>query len=160
MVARAGEPMSEYEEKSDHEKTALIRDDVERTRMNMSRTALAIEERLSPAHIKEQVADIKQPVLGEYHEAKDHLKEDISHELREAKEKVQVELREAKEKVQEEIREARMAVREATVGKVEHMDRVAQLGSGSSQQKPEDERTPDTHNGISNGISKSYERSL
>lgn len=121
MVARAGEPMSGYEGKSDHEKTSLIRDDIERTRMNMSRTALAIEERLSPAHIKEQVADIKQSVLGEYHEAKDHLKEDITRELREAKEKVEIELREAKEKVQGEIREARMAVREATVGKVEHM---------------------------------------
>ena len=121
MVARAGEPMSGREEKSDGEKTALIRNDIERTRTEMSRTVDAIEQRLSPAHIKEQVADIKQSILGEYHETKDHLKEDITRELREAKEKVQVELREAKEKVQEEIREARMAVREATVGKVEHM---------------------------------------
>ena len=121
MAKGAGEPMSGYDGSGGHDKTALIRSDIDRTRMNMSRTVDAIEQRLSPAHIKEQVADIKQSVLGEYHEAKDHLKEDISRELREAKEKVQVELREAKEKVQEEIREARMAVREATVGKVEHM---------------------------------------
>ena len=120
MVARAGEPMS-GDEKSRNDRTAFIRDDIERTRANMSRTVDAIEERLSPAHIKEQVADIKQSVLGEYHEAKDHLKEDISRELREAKEKVQLELREAREKVRDEIRDTRMAVREATVGKVEHM---------------------------------------
>ncbi len=121
MVARAGEPMSGYEGKGDHEKTALVREDIERTRTNMSRTVNAIEERLSPAQIKQQVADIKLSVLGEYHEAKDHLKEDIAREFREAKEKVQIELRDAKDKVQGEIREARMAVREATVGKVEHM---------------------------------------
>lgn len=76
----------------------------------MSRTVNEIEERLSPAHLKQQVAGLKDSVLGNYHEAKDHLKEDLTRELRGAK-----------DKVQGEIHHARMAVREATVGRVEHM---------------------------------------
>jgi uncharacterized protein (DUF2267 family) len=115
MTAKDGDPGSE------HAKTSAIRGDIERTRDDMSRTVNEIEERLSPAHIKDQVAELKASVLGEYHDAKEHLKEDISRELREAKEKVQEELLDAKEKINGEIQHARTAVREATVGRVEHM---------------------------------------
>jgi len=92
------------------DKTAEIREDIERTRGDMSRTVNAIEERLSPAHLKEQVRSVKESVLGEYHEVKDHLKEDIGRELRTAK-----------GRVEGEIRHAKTAVRDATVGRVEHM---------------------------------------
>jgi hypothetical protein len=104
-----------------NEETAALREGIERTREEMTRTVNAIEERLSPARLKEQVADVKASILGEYHDAKDHLKEDIGRELREAKEKAERELSEAKLKLQAEIHQARTAVREATVGRVEHI---------------------------------------
>ena len=107
------------------DETSAIRSDIERTRGDMSRTVNAIEERLSPAHLKEQIAsvtegmkadiehkvsDLKESVLGNYHEVKDHLKDDIGREVRDAK-----------HVVTDEISHARHAVREATVGRVEHM---------------------------------------
>lgn len=107
------------------DQTALIRGDIERTRGEMSRTVNEIEERLSPAHIKEQVssvtegvkadienkvADLKESVLGSYHEVKDHVVDDLGREMRGAK-----------HKVSDEITHARRAVRDATVGRVEHM---------------------------------------
>lgn len=133
MATRTGEPMSPYQ-KNEEQQTSAIRSDIARTRGNMSRTVDEIEERLSPAHIKEQVSEIKQSMLVEYHDAKDHLKADISRELREAKDKLQGEIEQTKAKVQEEIHEARAALREATVGKVEHMvhdarDTVTDAGS-------------------------------
>ncbi|MDB4941154.1 MAG: hypothetical protein JWP97_688 [Labilithrix sp.] len=105
--------------------TSAIRSDIEKTRGDMSKTVNAIEERLSPAHLKEQfasvtagitsdveakVADLKESVMGGYHEAKDHLKDDLGRELRDAK-----------TLVTDEFTHARTAVRDATVGRVEHM---------------------------------------
>jgi len=110
--------MSDQKPKDD---AAAIREGIERTRGEMSLTVNEIEQRLSPAHIEEQVAELKESVLGNYHEAKDHLKEDLSRELLDAKEKVKSELLEVKEKVQEEIGQARSAVHDATVGRVENM---------------------------------------
>jgi hypothetical protein len=103
------------------DKTAAIRSDIAQTRDDMSKTIEQIEERLSPAHLKEQLADVKQSAIGQYHEAKDHVKDDLSRELEMAKAKVQEEVRAAKLAVQQEIHDARMAVRQATVGKVENM---------------------------------------
>ena len=126
MAKRTGESMTAPNGKIGIEdQTALIRGDIERTRGDMSRTVNAIEERLSPAHLKEQfasvtagitadvehkVAELKESVLGGYHEAKDHLKDDLGREIRGAR-----------HMVSDEITHARAAVREATVGKVEHM---------------------------------------
>ncbi|GAC1352676.1 MAG: hypothetical protein NVS3B20_12690 [Polyangiales bacterium] len=101
--------------------TAAIRSDIEDTRRDMTKTIGQIEERLSPAHLKEQMADLKESALGQYHDAKDHVKDDLSRELESARAKVQEEVRAAKIAVQQELHHARMAVREATVGKVEHM---------------------------------------
>jgi hypothetical protein len=107
------------------DQTAAIRGDIERTRGDMSRTVNEIEERLSPAHLKEQVAsvtagvksdieqkvaDLKESVIGGYHETKDHLKDDLGREIRGAR-----------HMVSDEITHARTAVRDATVGRVEHM---------------------------------------
>ncbi|MEO7095344.1 MAG: DUF3618 domain-containing protein [Polyangiales bacterium] len=103
------------------DKTAAIRSDIAQTRDDMSKTINQIEERLSPAHLKEQLADVKQAALGQYHEAKDHVKEDLSRELEMAKAKVQEEVHAAKLAVQQELHHARMALRDATVGKVENM---------------------------------------
>jgi len=122
------------------DETAAIREGIERTRGEMSATVNKIEERLSPAHIEEQVADLKQSVLGSYHEAKDHLKEDLSRELLEAKEKVKDELLEVKEKVQHEISDARTAVRDATVGKVENM--IQEACAPSALSKAQSRRIP------------------
>ena len=126
MAKRTGESMTVPTGKSgDDDKTAMIRGDIERTRGDMSRTVNEIEERLSPAHLKEQVAsvtagvkadieakvaELKESVIGGYHETKDHLKDDLGREIRGAR-----------HMVSDEITHARTAVREATVGRVEHM---------------------------------------
>lgn len=124
MAKRAGESMTAPDGKVGSD-TEAIRSEIERTRGDMSRTVNEIEERLSPAHIKEQVAavtagvtqnieskvaELKESVLGGYHEVKDHLKDDLGRELSEAK-----------HMVTDEFTHARHAVREATVGRVEHM---------------------------------------
>lgn len=91
-------------------RTAAIRHDIERTRDEMEDTVNAIETRLSPARIKEQITSVKEHALDQFKDAKDQVKHEIVHDLEEAK-----------FKVKNEIGEARAAVREATVGKVEHM---------------------------------------
>ena len=117
MGKRADEPMKP----GAPDKTAAIRNDIAQTRNEMSNTINQIEERLSPAHLKEQIADLKQSALGQYHEAKDHVKDDLGRELELAKQKVQEEVHAAKLAVQQELHDARLAVRAATVGKVENM---------------------------------------
>ena len=84
-------------------KAAALRADIDKTRHDMSGTIRQIEERLSPAHLKEQV-------LEQFHDAK----EKVKHEVRE-------ELLGAKQMVRNEIAEAKHAVRDATIGRVEHM---------------------------------------
>ncbi len=96
------------------DKTATIERDIARTREDMERTVNAIEERLSPAHIKEQVAGIKQDVLDQYQDVKLRVKADVQHEIEAVKQNV----------------------REATVGKVEHImeranDRVRSTGNAA-----------------------------
>ena len=121
MGKRGIEPMSGMSGDDRNPKTAAIKSDIERTRADMSKTVNEIEERLSPAHLKEQVADLKGAVIGNYHDAKDHVKEDLSRELDQAKARLQWEAHQAKLAVQEEIRHAKRAVHEATVGRVQHM---------------------------------------
>jgi hypothetical protein len=91
----------------------------------MSRTVNEIEERLSPTRIKAQldnvtagvmegiegkVAELKDSFVVGYHEAKGQLKDDIGRELKDAR-----------TLVSDEVTHARIAVRDATVGRVEHM---------------------------------------
>src|SRR5690606_30749568 len=78
----------------------------------MSRTVDAIERRLSPARLKEQVTGVKEHVLGEIRDAKNQVKGDLA----------------------DEIGAARSKLRDATVGRVEDMvmdarDRVSDAGS-------------------------------
>jgi len=110
MAKRAGEPMTTRNDLDSADKAALIRDDIERTRSDMSRTVDQLETRLSPAHLKEQVADLKETVLGQFHEAKEHIKDDLKEEIHEVK-----------DKVRGEIAEAKTAAYDATVGRVTHM---------------------------------------
>jgi hypothetical protein len=125
MAKRTGESMTAPDRIGDEDQTAAIRSDIERMRGDMSRTVNEIEERLSPAHLKEQVAnmtagvqadieqkvaELKHSVIGGYHEAKDHLKDDLGRELQGAR-----------HMVSDEITHARTAVRDATLGRVEHM---------------------------------------
>lgn len=105
-------------------RTAAIRHDIERTRDEMEDTVNAIETRLSPARIKEQISSVKEHALDQFKDAKDQVKHELVHDLEEAK-----------FKVKNEIGEARAAVREATVGKVEHMVQRASTqvrGAGTS----------------------------
>ncbi len=82
---------------------AAIRASIEKTRADMSGTVNAIEEKLSPARLKEQV-------LEQFEE----VREKVKHEVRE-------DFVQAKERVRSEIEEAKHAVHDATVGRVENM---------------------------------------
>jgi uncharacterized protein YjbJ (UPF0337 family) len=106
--------MSNVDRNDPSTKAAVIRNDIESTRADMSRTVNQIEERLSPAHLKEQVMeqfhDAKDTVMDELRDAKETVKDDLAREFAQAK-----------GAVREEIQDAKAAVREATLGKVEHM---------------------------------------
>jgi hypothetical protein len=96
--AREGELPDSAEKKAN-----AIRSEIEQTRASMSGTLNQIEERLSPAHLKEQV-------LEQFHDAKEKVKIEVKDEISSAK-----------ELVRHEIQEAKHAMREATIGRVEHM---------------------------------------
>ncbi|MDB4996825.1 MAG: hypothetical protein JWM74_4257 [Myxococcaceae bacterium] len=114
MGKRAGSSMNGADRKNPNIQAAVIRNDIQSTRADMSRTVNEIEERLSPSHLKEQVLeqfhDAKDTVLEELRDAKENVKEDLVREFAQAK-----------GAVREEIQDAKAAVREATLGKVEHM---------------------------------------
>jgi ElaB/YqjD/DUF883 family membrane-anchored ribosome-binding protein len=84
-------------------KAAAICSEIDHTRAQMTGTINALEERLSPARMKEQV-------LSQIHDAKERLKSEVREDLREMKVSIKGELDEAKR-----------AMREATIGRVEHM---------------------------------------
>lgn len=95
---------------TEDQKAAVIRQDIERTRADMTRTVDEIEHRLSPAHLKEQVADLKDTVVDQFHQAKEQIKNDLKGDILEAK-----------GKVREEIADVKTAAYDATVGKAKHM---------------------------------------
>lgn len=113
--------MSNRNALTEEQKAAAIRGDIERTRAEMTRTVDEIEHRLSPAHLKEQVADLKDTVVDQFHQAKEQIKEDLKADLLEAKGKVTEEIAEVKVKVRDEIADVKTAAYDATVGKVSHM---------------------------------------
>jgi ElaB/YqjD/DUF883 family membrane-anchored ribosome-binding protein len=80
----------------DDESTEALRSDIEQTRAEMGQTIEAIKERLAPDNIKESV------------------KEEVKEQLESAKEKI-------KETISEQYHDAKASVREATIGRVEHM---------------------------------------
>ncbi|PLS78530.1 MAG: hypothetical protein CYG59_18050 [Chloroflexi bacterium] len=80
----------------DQGETEEIRAEIEQTRADMSETIEAIQERLSPSHLKEQAQEQFQ---------------DIKEQVR--------------EQVREQFQEAKHMVREATIGRVEHMVQYA-----------------------------------
>ncbi len=100
---------------------AGIVSDISQTRASMSSTVNEIEQRLSPAHIKEQIVELKDSALGQFHEVKDHLKDDLAKEFQEAKGKIEQEMAEARARINQELEHARQAVHDATVGRMEHM---------------------------------------
>ena len=82
----------------DDEKAAALRD-IAATRQEMSHTVEAIEERLSPAHFKEQIQALKKEAVDQFHDAKERVRAEV----------------------REDIASIKNEVREATIGKVEHM---------------------------------------
>ncbi|NUP11547.1 MAG: DUF883 family protein [Polyangiaceae bacterium] len=121
--SRIGEIVVEGAAELDHDdrRAAILRSDIAKTRHEMTHTVDAIEERLSPAHIKEQVTDIKEHLLSEFRDAKDRVRAEVQNEIQDAK-----------GKVIDEVNHARTAVRDATVGKVEHMmERAADTARGA-----------------------------
>jgi len=103
------------------EDATAIRREIERTRAEMSETVELIERRMSPSQLKEQVTDVKEHLLGEFHDAKARFKSEVQGDLDEMKEKVKHDLKDVGERVRGEISDTRAAVRDATIGRVEHM---------------------------------------
>jgi ElaB/YqjD/DUF883 family membrane-anchored ribosome-binding protein len=98
------------DEKRKTDDPAIIAGDIRQTRQQMSQTVNAIEERLSPAHIKEQVTSVKEHVVGQIRDAKAELVSNVH----EAKENI-------KGDIADGIDDAKARVRQATVGRVENM---------------------------------------
>lgn len=102
-------------------KAAMLRADIDKTRADMARTVDEIEHRLSPAHLKEQVAslkdvvaeqvaDLKNTVVDQFHEAKETIKQDLKGDIADAR-----------VKVRDEIDDVKTAAYDATVGRMHHM---------------------------------------
>jgi gas vesicle protein len=87
----------------DEDDPEKLRADIERTRAQMSETIGAIQDKWQPEELKHQA-------VQQLNEVKEKLKEELREQLDELKGKVKEEIRDAKDKL-----------REATVGKVEHM---------------------------------------
>jgi hypothetical protein len=102
-------------------RASAIKHDIERTRDEMQDTVDAIETRLSPARIKAQISHVKEHAVGQFLDAKNQVKDEIVHGIDEAKDRFVHGIDDARDKVKSEIGGARAAMREATVGKVEHM---------------------------------------
>ncbi len=124
------------QERAEPMKHKDLRSDIAKTRAEMSGTINAIEERLSPSHLREQVMDQIEIAKGSLNElAKEELRDvkaGVKEELREVKQVVKEEILEAKQALKDEIlgakqeikheyEEAKAAVRAATIGKVETM---------------------------------------
>jgi ElaB/YqjD/DUF883 family membrane-anchored ribosome-binding protein len=84
-------------------KAAALCSDIDRTRSQMAGTINELEERLSPARMKEQV-------LAQLHDAKERLKSEVREDVLDLK-----------HSIHREIDDARQAMRDATIGRVEHM---------------------------------------
>jgi len=105
---------SNTDELSADQQARVIRDSISQTRNEMGRTVTAIEERLSPARLKEQV-------LEQFHDAKETVKTELKEDFADAKQIFKEEVGQAKQTVKDEIDHAKHAVRDATIGRVEHM---------------------------------------
>jgi len=117
-----------------------IRDNIERTRAQMSGTIEALQEKLAPAVLKERLkeglSEAKEVVKSELAEAKEAVKvelaeaeEAVKARFVEAKEAVKVELVEAKDAITHEVSEhyhhAKDVVHDATIGRVQDIARTA-----------------------------------
>jgi hypothetical protein len=98
-----------------------IRLDIRETRASMAASVNSIEERLSPAIAKQQIADLKETVVAEFHDAKEQIRNDIAQDLAGAKSAIESEFHGAKMRIAEEYENARAAAYDATVGKVNAM---------------------------------------
>lgn len=78
---------------------AAVVGEIEHTRNEMGEIVNAIEERLSPAHLKAQMQELKEEALVQIHDAKERLKADM----------------------RQEVVTVKSEVREATIGRMEHM---------------------------------------
>ena len=106
-----------------------IREDIAKTRNDMSGTIDELHGKLNPSVLKEQAMDqfheakksIKAELTAEFHEAKNALKAELIDVKSSIKTEVKAELDDAKAIFKHELSEAKAAVREATIGKVENM---------------------------------------
>lgn len=110
--------------------TAVVREEIEQTRAEMSETIDAIQSRLDPEVLTEQAKDTAQEVADRaIQQAKEAVQEVAERAIPQAKEAVQEAadhaIQQAKTAVVEVADHARAALRAATIGKVEDMARNA-----------------------------------
>jgi ElaB/YqjD/DUF883 family membrane-anchored ribosome-binding protein len=115
---------------SDEERRKLeIEGEIAATRAQMTHTVDAIQQRLSPETLKEQVKERAEVVKDQVMETAGHLKDELKEQVKETathlKDELKEHLAEAKDHVRTQVREqfdeAKNHVREATIGRVEHM---------------------------------------
>jgi Protein of unknown function (DUF3618) len=112
------------------QETAVVREEIEQTRAEMSETIDAIQSRLDPEVLTEQAKDTAQEVADRaIQQAKEAVQEVAERAIPQAKEAVQEAadhaIQQAKTAVVEVADHARAALRAATIGKVEDMARNA-----------------------------------
>jgi hypothetical protein len=113
-----------YDASSTDDATAAARDDIEVTRAEMATTIDAIQDRLDPEVLSEQARETARDVTDyAIREAKEAAREITDHAL------VQ-----ARAAVLDVTGQAKLALREATIGKVEHMAHTASDSAGGLRQ--------------------------
>lgn len=106
------------------EQTSAAREDIEQTRAEMSSTIDAIQDRLDPEVLSEQAKDTAHDVTDyAIREAREAAREITDHAVEQAK-----------EAVREVTGQATQALRDATLGKVEHMAQTATETAGGWRQ--------------------------
>ena len=76
MDKRASQPVTASADGS-REIVGLV-SEISPTKSGVPSTVNANEQRLSPAHLKEQIAELKDSALGQYHQATAHVKDDLA----------------------------------------------------------------------------------
>ena len=113
--ATGDDPHSTAADAVPDDQLTAAREDIELTRADMTSTIEAIQERLDPEVLSEQAKDTA-------HDVTDYAIREAKEAAREITENA---LQQAREVVRDVTGQARLALREATLGKVEHMARSA-----------------------------------
>lgn len=119
-----GGELGQHDDASQVEDTAAAREEIEHTRADMTSTIEAIQDRLDPEVLSEQAKDTAHDVTDyAIREAKEAAREITEHAVTQAR-----------EAVRDMTGQAKLALRDATIGKAQHMARTATDSAGGLRQ--------------------------